>query len=211
MSLSSGFSVDSILENNNNIKREKALKKQFKRKRRPTTNFDNPKNVFEDEKQQEQNIQEEQQPISPSISAAQLCFTHWATTYLEQNNGSPSSTTKNDSNLQQPTQTTNVFDPLILQTPLTMGSGFPLFQQMQKTKRIRTAFSPQQLSHLEHAFKNNKYIVGSERKQLAKKLLLSETQVKVWFQNRRTKSKRIADGFSNSEMPAEFSPTMEDV
>nr|CAD2130034.1 unnamed protein product [Meloidogyne enterolobii] len=173
MSLSSlGFSVDSILAFNNNIKREKALKKQFKRKscsKRSTTNFDNPQNVFikEDEKQQEQNIQEP--PISPSISAAQLCFSHWATTYLEQNNGSPS-TTKNDSNLQQSTQTTNAFDPLILQTPLalTMGSGFPLFQQMQKTKRIRTAFSPQQLSHLEHAFKNNKYIVGSERKQLAK-------------------------------------------
>jgi hypothetical protein len=55
--------------------------------------------------------------------------------------------------------------------------GFPLFQQMQKTKRIRTAFSPQQLAHLEHAFQRSKYIVGSERKHLAKQLLLSETQV----------------------------------
>ncbi|KAL7072140.1 hypothetical protein ACQ4LE_008442 [Meloidogyne hapla] len=199
-----GFSVDSILAFNNNIKGEKTLKKQFKRKnsKRSTTNFDKAEDIFkEDEKQQ---ITE--QSISPSTSA-QLCFSHWATTYLEQNN-SPSTTNNN----MQSTQT-NVFDPLILQTPLalTMGPGFPLFQQMQKTKRIRTAFSPQQLAHLEHAFKNNKYIVGSERKQLSKQLLLSETQVKVWFQNRRTKSKRLADGFSNSEMAVEFSPTMEDV
>uniref|UniRef100_A0A1I8B490 Homeobox domain-containing protein n=1 Tax=Meloidogyne hapla TaxID=6305 RepID=A0A1I8B490_MELHA len=145
-----GFSVDSILAFNNNIKGEKTLKKQFKRKnsKRSTTNFDKAEDIFkEDEKQQ---ITE--QSISPSTSA-QLCFSHWATTYLEQNN-SPSTTNNN----MQSTQT-NVFDPLILQT------------------HLRTAFSPQQLAHLEHAFKNNKYIVGSERKQLSKQLLLSETQV----------------------------------
>ncbi|XP_077476465.1 homeobox protein EMX1-like [Stigmatopora argus] len=60
----------------------------------------------------------------------------------------------------------------------------------RKPKRIRTAFSPSQLLRLERAFEKNHYVVGAERKQLAGGLSLSETQVKVWFQNRRTKYKR---------------------
>lgn len=60
----------------------------------------------------------------------------------------------------------------------------------RKPKRIRTAFSPNQLLKLEQAFEKNQYVVGQERKELAKNLNLSETQVKVWFQNRRTKHKR---------------------
>ncbi|XP_028668731.1 empty spiracles homeobox 3 [Erpetoichthys calabaricus] len=60
----------------------------------------------------------------------------------------------------------------------------------RKPKRIRTAFSPSQLLRLERAFEKNHYVVGAERKQLANGLCLTETQVKVWFQNRRTKHKR---------------------
>ncbi|XP_042240903.1 homeobox protein EMX1-like [Homarus americanus] len=66
-----------------------------------------------------------------------------------------------------------------------------LLQPFRKPKRIRTAFSPSQLLKLEEAFEKNQYVVGAERKQLAQSLNLSETQVKVWFQNRRTKEKRI--------------------
>ncbi|XP_058804627.1 homeotic protein empty spiracles-like [Phymastichus coffea] len=68
--------------------------------------------------------------------------------------------------------------------------GF-LLQPFRKPKRIRTAFSPSQLLKLEHAFEKNHYVIGAERKQLAQALSLSETQVKVWFQNRRTKHKRM--------------------
>lgn len=66
-----------------------------------------------------------------------------------------------------------------------------LLPNLRKSKRIRTAFSPTQLLQLEHAFEKNHYVVGQERKELALKLGLSETQVKVWFQNRRTKYKRV--------------------
>merc|ERR1719242_815186 len=71
------------------------------------------------------------------------------------------------------------------------GPALPEFLlPFRKPKRIRTAFSPSQLLKLEQAFEKNQYVVGAERKELAKTLNLSETQVKVWFQNRRTKHKR---------------------
>ncbi|XP_037729304.1 homeotic protein empty spiracles [Drosophila subpulchrella] len=69
--------------------------------------------------------------------------------------------------------------------------GSFLVPPFRKPKRIRTAFSPSQLLKLEHAFESNQYVVGAERKALAQTLNLSETQVKVWFQNRRTKHKRM--------------------
>ncbi|XP_074644002.1 uncharacterized protein LOC141900853 [Tubulanus polymorphus] len=74
-----------------------------------------------------------------------------------------------------------------------LGGGDPtlLLQPFRKPKRIRTAFSPSQLLRLEHAFEKNHYVVGQERKDLAASLNLTETQVKVWFQNRRTKYKRM--------------------
>ncbi|XP_017486549.1 PREDICTED: homeotic protein empty spiracles-like, partial [Rhagoletis zephyria] len=75
-----------------------------------------------------------------------------------------------------------------------------LLQPFRKPKRVRTAFSPTQLLKLEHAFENNHYVVGAERKQLAQALSLTETQVKVWFQNRRTKHKRMQqEGDSDSK------------
>ncbi|CAL4179261.1 unnamed protein product, partial [Meganyctiphanes norvegica] len=75
-----------------------------------------------------------------------------------------------------------------------IGPDFPSFLlPFRKPKRIRTAFSPSQLLKLEQAFEKNQYVVGAERKTLAQTLNLSETQVKVWFQNRRTKHKRVQD------------------
>lgn len=44
---------------------------------------------------------------------------------------------------------------------------------------------------LEIRFRAQKYLTAPEREQLAKTLNLSPTQVKIWFQNRRYKSKRI--------------------
>lgn len=60
-----------------------------------------------------------------------------------------------------------------------------------KLKRLRTAFSTSQMSILEKTFKTRHYVIGERRKELANLLGLSETQVKVWFQNRRTKYKKL--------------------
>ncbi|XP_067658012.1 homeobox protein ceh-2-like [Haliotis asinina] len=76
-----------------------------------------------------------------------------------------------------------------------------LFHPYRKPKRIRTAFSPSQLLKLEQAFEKNHYVVGQERKELAAKLSLTETQVKVWFQNRRTKYKRVKSEEGSSSPP----------
>ncbi|EDO33357.1 predicted protein, partial [Nematostella vectensis] len=51
----------------------------------------------------------------------------------------------------------------------------------------RPLFSKTQLSRLEKEFSGNKYLTESKREQLSKDLGMTETQVKTWFQNRRTK------------------------
>ncbi|XP_053731633.1 NK3 homeobox 3 isoform X1 [Synchiropus splendidus] len=57
-------------------------------------------------------------------------------------------------------------------------------------KRSRVAFSHSQVYELERRFKTQRYLSGPERADLADRLNLTETQVKIWFQNRRYKTKR---------------------
>ncbi|KAL0964632.1 hypothetical protein UPYG_G00326760 [Umbra pygmaea] len=57
-------------------------------------------------------------------------------------------------------------------------------------KRSRAAFSHAQVYELERRFNLQRYLSGPERADLAGTLKLTETQVKIWFQNRRYKTKR---------------------
>ncbi|CAD5125860.1 DgyrCDS14056 [Dimorphilus gyrociliatus] len=59
-----------------------------------------------------------------------------------------------------------------------------------RKKRSRAAFSHAQVFELERRFSHQKYLSGPERADLAQALKLTETQVKIWFQNRRYKTKR---------------------
>ncbi|KAL8206443.1 UNVERIFIED_CONTAM: Homeobox protein not2 [Gekko kuhli] len=69
-----------------------------------------------------------------------------------------------------------------LVAPLPWRPGGPC-----KMKRVRTVFTQEQLERLEKEFLKQQYMVGTERVDLAATLHLTETQVKVWFQNRRIK------------------------
>ncbi|XP_071419818.1 homeobox protein vent1B-like [Pithys albifrons albifrons] len=57
-------------------------------------------------------------------------------------------------------------------------------------RRLRTAFSAEQISTLESSFQRQQYLGAAERRQLAGRMRLSEVQIKTWFQNRRMKLKR---------------------
>lgn len=61
-------------------------------------------------------------------------------------------------------------------------------------RRKRTAFTIEQLNELEAEFQQKKYLSLIERSQIAQTLNLTEIQVKIWWQNRRAKWKRIKAG-----------------
>ncbi|XP_071043154.1 barH-like 1 homeobox protein [Parasteatoda tepidariorum] len=60
----------------------------------------------------------------------------------------------------------------------------------KKPRRRRTAFTQAQLAFLERKFRCQKYLSVADRGSVAEALSLTETQVKTWYQNRRTKWKR---------------------
>ncbi|XP_015253926.1 homeobox protein engrailed-1a isoform X2 [Cyprinodon tularosa] len=66
----------------------------------------------------------------------------------------------------------------------------------KEDKRPRTAFTAEQLQRLKTEFQVNRYITEQRRQSLATELNLNESQIKIWFQNKRAKIKK-ASGFKN--------------
>ncbi|KAG7248192.1 hypothetical protein CRUP_035494 [Coryphaenoides rupestris] len=90
---------------------------------------------------------------------------------------------------------TPIFWPGVLQSPHWRDARFAcsphqnsvLLDKDGKRKHTRPTFSGQQIFALEKTFEQTKYLAGPERARLAYSLGMTESQVKVWFQNRRTK------------------------
>ncbi|XP_067941224.1 H2.0-like homeobox protein [Watersipora subatra] len=81
-------------------------------------------------------------------------------------------------------------------TLLSQGRGKP-----RRSMLRRAVFSDGQRRGLEKTFQKKKYISKPDRKKLADRLGLKDTQVKIWFQNRRMKWRNHKERDSLSSTP----------
>ncbi|XP_052862943.1 transcription factor LBX1-like [Anopheles cruzii] len=64
------------------------------------------------------------------------------------------------------------------------------YRKQNRDRKPRQAYTAVQLERLEEEFKKDIYVSISKRSELSRCLNLTDTQVKTWFQNRRTKFKK---------------------
>ncbi|CAP39505.1 Protein CBR-CEH-16 [Caenorhabditis briggsae] len=71
----------------------------------------------------------------------------------------------------------------------------------EEEKRPRTAFTSEQLDRLKQEFRDNRYLTEKRRQELAHELGLNESQIKIWFQNKRAKLKKTTGDHHHRSAP----------
>ncbi|GMR39445.1 hypothetical protein PMAYCL1PPCAC_09640, partial [Pristionchus mayeri] len=85
--------------------------------------------------------------------------------------------------------------PSLVELQMLLGIGARKHDYKRSRKPVsdrkpRQAYSTKQLERLEREFQAHKYLSVNKRVHLSQTLSLTETQIKTWFQNRRTKWKK---------------------